>query len=356
MILICLAALLPHGVFGQFGGAGGGYNPPAPVCPMFKCASGEKAVGKDDHKIWSYGCKDSGMNILNTASFDPNNPYAGATNQKSVDKCCVERDICKQTCGMTSKACHDSFQTCSGKVCKGDQNCNLQAMLSEMMSDPYDADEAKDEKYDPDKSKCKSYNKGQSASCKCVPKDEFKSATEKTLKSFYGKYNKEKLNSDGEIKDVDEVWKKWKGKEAEMFVALGTKYKAKAVEIKEKPKPPPYKPPPKDDSFSDTANSDDYASDYNAEAEATPEPPPAAARAADPEDEVFVTTLKELKQQKQKAAQDEDYDAADEAKEKSVALKQAEAKRLNAKKKTAIADEDFVEAKRIKALIAKHEL
>merc|ERR1711920_1202247 len=94
------------------------------------------------------------------------------------------------------------------------------------------------------------YNRGQNASCQCVPKDDFKTATETTLKSFYGKYNKEKLNKKGEIKDVDEVWKKWKGKEPDMFLALGTKYKAKAVQIKEKPKPPPYKPPEKD-SFSD---------------------------------------------------------------------------------------------------------
>merc|ERR1719215_2392092 len=146
---------------------------------------------------------------------------------------------------MTSKACHDNFQKCSAKICKGDQNCNLQAMLSEMMSDPYDADDNKDEKYDPDKTKCKSYNRAQDNSCKCVPEADFKSATESTLKSFYSKYNKEKLNSDGEIKDVDEVWKKWKGKEPDMFLALGTKYKGKAVQIKEKPKPPPYKPPEK---------------------------------------------------------------------------------------------------------------
>ena len=29
----------------------------------------------------------------------------------------------------------------------------------------------------------------------------------------------------GEIKEVEEVWKKWKGKEASMFMALASKYK-----------------------------------------------------------------------------------------------------------------------------------
>lgn len=36
------------------------------------------------------------------------------------------------------------------------------------------------------------------------------------------------IRSPGEIKDVEEVWKKWKGKEASMFLALATKYKDKA--------------------------------------------------------------------------------------------------------------------------------
>lgn len=29
----------------------------------------------------------------------------------------------------------------------------------------------------------------------------------------------------GEIKEVEEVWKKWQGKEASMFMALASKYK-----------------------------------------------------------------------------------------------------------------------------------
>ena len=47
----------------------------------------------------------------------------------------------------------------------------------------------------------------------------------KRLKSFYQKFNPEKLDEKGEIKDVEEVWKKWKGKEPSMFMALATKYK-----------------------------------------------------------------------------------------------------------------------------------
>merc|ERR1719482_1867960 len=142
------------------------------------------------------------MNILSAASLDPNDPLGGLRQGKNVDKCCVERDICKQTCGMTSKACHDAFQKCSQKICKGDQNCQLQAMMSDIMSFDPDEDRGKDYKYDPEESKCRGYKKGQAESCTCVEEDSFRSAAEDKLKSFYSKYNPEKLDDSGAIKDA----------------------------------------------------------------------------------------------------------------------------------------------------------
>merc|ERR1719210_1331003 len=118
------------------------------------------------------------------------------------------------------------------------------------MNEPYDAEEEKNKKYDPEEAKCKAYNKGQSDACECVAKTDFKSAVESKLKSFYGKFNPEKLDKKGEIKDVKDVWKKWKGKESDMFMALATKYKEKAVEMRVRPKPPPYKPPSTEDTES----------------------------------------------------------------------------------------------------------
>merc|ERR1719436_717138 len=118
------------------------------------------------------------------ASFDPNNPMAGmGAGQKNLNKCSVDRDICKQTCGMTSQMCHDNFQKCSKKICKGDKNCELQAMMSDILAEPYDdEDKDKDDKRDPLKANCKGYVKGQKDSCGCVPKKEFKGTIEGNLK------------------------------------------------------------------------------------------------------------------------------------------------------------------------------
>jgi len=326
----------------QFGGGGfGGYTPPAPICPAFKCPKGEKPVGKPITEVVSYGCKDSGMNIMNMANFDPSNPMAGMNQQggKNLNKCCIERDICKQTCGMTSKDCFDAFQKCQTKICKGDQNCNLQAMISEIGGDPFDnlSDEPldKDKKYDPDAAKCRGYGNAQAAVCQCVPDDEVTPAVEKNLKVFYEKYNPEKLDKVGEIKDIDEVWKKWKGKVPSLFTALLTKYKDKVVQIKEKPKPPPYKPPKDSNEESTDSESTD----------------------SEPEEiDAFETEMKELLKQKENAKKDEDFDLAAELKEKADSLKAKELERLKAEKAKALEDENYMEAKKLKSRIAKLEL
>jgi len=334
---------------GQFGG--GGYDPPAPNCPAFSCSAGQVAAPKIDNQIWSYGCKESGMNVMNMASLDPNNPYANA-GQKNLNKCCVEKDICKQTCGMTSKACHDVFQKCQKKMCKGDQNCALQAMMAEITAEPYDPeDEDKVRTYNPEDAKCKAYNKGQNASCECVPKDDYKAAAENKLKDFYGKFNPEKLDDMGDIKDVAEVWKKWSGKEPDMFMALATKYKEKAVEIREKPKPKQgtYRSEPKTMEASSEGDADSFSFDRDAASEE----PAAPAEPEDPEEITFKEKRVAMETKKRKAKEEEDYGVAGEVKEELQALVKAEQERLTAKKKQAIADEDFQAAKKLKQRIER---
>eukprot|EP00440_Ansanella_granifera_P053748 gb/GFBE01058265.1/.p1 GENE.gb/GFBE01058265.1/~~gb/GFBE01058265.1/.p1 ORF type:complete len:440 (+),score=122.49 gb/GFBE01058265.1/:1-1320(+) len=355
-LLAASAALCLTSADAQFGGGGGfgGFGgAPAPICPAFRCPKGETAVGKPETQIVSFGCKDSGMNIMSMGrDFDPNNPYASMNQAgKNLNKCCIERDICKQTCGMSSTDCHDTFQKCQTKVCKGDQNCQLQAMIADIASDPFENPDDKSSYTDPAKSKCNSYDNGQKAACQCVAKDEVKTANEKKLKEFYSKFNPEKLDANGDIKDVDEVWKKWKGKEPAMFMALAHKYKEKAVTIKPKPKPS-YPPPPRPkDDEADAEAETDAASDAEATpAESVPEP------AADAEGEAFEKELQELLAKKEAAKKEEDFDLADEMKLKAADLKAKEVKRLKAAKAKALDDEDYIQAKTIKSRIEKLEL
>lgn len=361
---VALALLPAAQVHGYFGG-GGGYDMPAPNCPAFSCPKGQKATPKVDYQVWSYGCQDTGMNMFNAGSLDPNNPLGGMGKPKSINKCCVEKDVCKQTCGMTSKACHDMFSKCTKKICKGDQNCEFQAVMADIMGEPVDDTPAVDAapKYDPEERKCRAYIKGQNESCSCVVKDEFKPTVETKLKAFYTKFNPEKLDKKGEIKDVKDVWKKWSGKEADMFLALTTKYREKAVQMKDKPKPPPYTPPPASDAgkgFESSAGAG-FGSDTPAEEEQEPDdvPEPPAPEQAQPADlgvEEFKTKRAELEKNKRVAADAEDYDAADAAKEEIQALVTGEIDRLTQRKKDAIAEEDYLAAKAYKQRAEKLEL
>merc|ERR1712226_1489797 len=118
----------------------------------------------------------------------------------NVDKCCVERDICKQTCGTTSKQCHDDFWACSKKICKGDQNCELSAMMSGFTNDVDGEEDKKDpkEEYNYEKEKqrkdCRSCEKSQEEACRCVPSENWKTETEANLVEFYKIHNPEKID------------------------------------------------------------------------------------------------------------------------------------------------------------------
>jgi len=270
-------------------------------------------------------------------------------NQKNFDKCCLEHDACLQTCGMSSEACHDVYQKCSEKVCKSDKNCNFQSHMAQMMNSPYTMDytTAKSEDGEDDKNKrdCYAYDRLQQESCECVPEGEFDATFEKRLKTFYKLYNKEKLDSNGEIKDLEQVKTKWGGKEPEMFLELTKKYKTKAIDKRTKPKPPPYTPPPSDSPLPEEY---DVRDGTQSQPDTEAEPP-----AEEPEDSSgFQAQLKILEDKKAKAVEDEDFDKAgilvDEIKE----IKKSEVERLRKEKTQAIADEDYLKAKTLKKRIA----
>lgn len=319
------------------------FSQPPPICPAFTCKAKQKAVAKADAMVWAYGCKDSGMNFLNMASFDANDPLGGMKGQKNVDKCCVEKEICMRTCGMPSKTCYEKFQKCSKQICRGDSNCEMMAQFSDILSVPYDTDREK--KLSEHERRCLPYTEAQQEFCECVPKDEWQGAVEGRLKSFYKSFNPEKLTADGEIKEIGSIWKQWKGKEPEMFMTLTTKYKDKAVQIRQKPKPKPYTDP----DTRGAASSDTEKGD-------APEPRGAGVELGDEDDGGFAAKLRDLEERKARAKDAEDYDLAQELKDEAVSLKREEVQRLTSEKDAAIAAEDYLQAKKLKAQISKLEL
>eukprot|EP00746_Dinoflagellata_sp_MGD_P162015 gnl/MRDRNA2_/MRDRNA2_89387_c0_seq1.p1 gnl/MRDRNA2_/MRDRNA2_89387_c0~~gnl/MRDRNA2_/MRDRNA2_89387_c0_seq1.p1 ORF type:complete len:354 (+),score=110.90 gnl/MRDRNA2_/MRDRNA2_89387_c0_seq1:67-1128(+) len=327
------------------------YTPPTPKCKKFTCPAGQKALRKKGYKAWTYGCADAGANVFSMANFDPNDPLGGLNKgKKNFDKCCLEHDACQQTCGMSSDECHNSFQKCATKICKNDQNCMFQAQLGQMMSGPTWGDDSDVAKFDKDSDPaCKGYNRWQSDSCECVDNDKVEETNDKRLKTFYKLYNPEKLDDSGEIKDLAEVKKKWKGKEPSMFLALTMKYKDKAIERRQKPKPKPYEPK---DPVGDTASSSAESTDAGADADASD----SESTTEDEADDAAEKKIESLKADKAAAVESEDFEKAQQIKDEIDSLKKEEVGRLKKAKEDAVAEEDFAKAKKLKARIEKLEL
>mmetsp|Transcript_30248 Transcript_30248/g.96649 ORF Transcript_30248/g.96649 Transcript_30248/m.96649 type:complete len:245 (+) Transcript_30248:79-813(+) len=229
--LLCLAAwaLAVTAQVGGLDGLGEGvsWTPPPADCTPFTCPAGQKPVAREGAKVWAYGCKD-------TAAFNPNDPSRSLKSQKSVDKCCVEKEICLRTCRMPLAECHDLFQRCSQRICEADQRCWMMAQVADFSIAPVDDEQSAASAVEG--RKCSAYIQAQKEVCECVPEDEWQDEMEARLKSFYQKYNPEKLDKGGEVKDK-KIWESWEGKEPKLFFELTKKYKRKAVEIRVKPKP-----------------------------------------------------------------------------------------------------------------------
>ncbi|CAE7719248.1 unnamed protein product [Symbiodinium sp. CCMP2456] len=89
---------------------------------------------------------------------------------------------------------------------------------------------------------CKAYRDALRLLCDCVPVKEAKEGTEARLTAFYAEYRPERLDEEGKVKDIKElferlesalggfsavkVWKKWQNREPELFFELAKKYSA----------------------------------------------------------------------------------------------------------------------------------
>eukprot|EP00435_Cladocopium_sp_Y103_P040563 s467_g11.t1 len=171
----------------------------APVCPKDK-----RPVRKlNGPKIWAFGCDVPEGN-------------------RTLHRCCVDKEICMRTCGMPWKKCGRLFEKCAEKVCDMDEDCIAVAEEADVIITGGTSHFAV----------CKAYRDAQQQLCDCLgPEAAQLAAVETRLTEFYAAYVPQRL-VDGKVKDIEEVWKKWQSREAELFYELARKYRAEAVEMR----------------------------------------------------------------------------------------------------------------------------
>lgn len=294
-------------------------NTGVPSCKDFKCSAGQREAPKESFTPRSYGCLEI----------------------PRLDKCCVERDVCMQTCGMRSKSCFKNFADCSARVCGSDTTCVSNAKVLGEATGGRD-----------DKELCTTYIQSQQGACDCVSKYVWKGELNKRLVDFYKKHQPEKLDISGRLRDADRIWQKWEGNESSLFLALTMKYWDKAVDLREKPGqtarsgtrkgPSPSGSKPRQHSRSASPAPKKRPSRENKKKEHTP------FKSSATESE-FAKNVRVLESQMRAAAKQEDYITARELQVQVQELREKEILRLEYAKERAVKSEDFALAKQIKA-------
>lgn len=172
---------------------------------------------------WSYGCHG-----------EPLEPDAHAQwalrqdNKALLQTCCIDRDVCFQSCGIAAEKCASDFIECVQKDCPSQTLRPIESAYCYDEAVAFSVDDLEG------KADCKVFHEAQQDSCECVPLEDWERSIERSLVGFYKTHQPDKLDESGEIRNSSSIWEKWRGNEPQLFYALARKYRRKAVQIRKK--------------------------------------------------------------------------------------------------------------------------
>eukprot|EP00929_Paragymnodinium_shiwhaense_P092998 TRINITY_DN53029_c0_g1_i2.p1 TRINITY_DN53029_c0_g1~~TRINITY_DN53029_c0_g1_i2.p1 ORF type:complete len:359 (+),score=81.48 TRINITY_DN53029_c0_g1_i2:49-1077(+) len=304
-------------------------------CTKPLCGKDERAVRKlTAPKLWAYGCNDTDA-------------------QRMVNHCCVEKEICLRTCGMEWNKCSRSFETCVMDSCTFDDNCTAAAIEADVFITGGDNHMAV----------CKAYRESQKELCDCLPRQEAKDTANARLTAFYAAVKPDRLDENGNVKDVEKVWNKWQGREPELFLELTRKYRDEAVDLRPREGAELARWKAQEEKARQREEAE-AASRQRAEEELHRQLQRRQAEAANDDGIVDEWVAGEIARRQQEEAEARrraeeaellrrmaEQEAARQAAEAELSRRKNEVSRLRAEKDTAIGNEDFQRAKAIKAKI-----
>lgn len=127
-----------------------------------------------------------------------------------------------RTCGMVWSKCTTIYEKCTTKTCGDDLSCWALADSVDVLIQGGDSHFGV----------CKSHRDAQHELCNCVPTKLIKEGATDRLVSFYKAFVPEKLDEQGTLRDAESVWKKWKGREPELYFELTRKYLSQALDMR----------------------------------------------------------------------------------------------------------------------------
>lgn len=247
-----------------------------------------------------------------------------------------------RTCGLPWSKCTAMFESCAVKVCDDNTSCYVMSGAVDVLIQGGDSHFAV----------CKNYRDGLEELCDCVPLKAAKDGATARLTSFYSEFSPERLDQQGNIKDVEAVWKKWKGREPELYFELTKKYNTSALEVKDWPEAEVNRWKAKEEDDRKAAEEEEAVFQAAEEERAK-----AAQRFAEEQERVRQEAEEKHKRQQaereeaaeKRAAEEEAKKAKRKAEKEKREKLRKEVDRLREEKKKAIAAEDYMLAKTLKA-------
>lgn len=130
-----------------------------------------------------------------------------------------------RTCGMPWSKCSTMYENCVASICDLDADCHHMSVAVDALIQGGDTHFGV----------CKAYRDTLLELCDCVPSKSAKDSADSRLTSFYVSFSPDRLDEHGKIKNLEAVWKKWQGREAELYFELTRKYNTSALEIRQWP-------------------------------------------------------------------------------------------------------------------------
>jgi hypothetical protein len=171
-------------------------------CGGSGCAEGLLEVQNHEHTSFvAWGCE---LNEATVKQLD--------MEPRRFWSCCVEHDLCYQSCGIPKSTCETMWQKCARKRCKGKRWC---------------AEILKAFDYAYNKLECQQFDDRRKESCVCsAPGDTAHASRVKFLQAVYTKVGMAE-------KDPEDILKKWNDKEGLLTLRLVEKYQSTLVKILE---------------------------------------------------------------------------------------------------------------------------
>lgn len=206
-------------------------RPNMPDCKVFECKAGQRPIQKQESSFKAFALD---FCINDGTAYGADSPYAKRAHfTQPLAQCCLEKNVCFASCGISYNTCYKRFWKCAEQQCDMSTAdlpvqsespvekaaCIAIATFNDANHVWVDRNNVSNNLWTSEDRTCKRFLRVQKLACDCVDVADSATAWKSRVEGFLSTHVPEKLNKKGEIKDK-KLWPKWKGRRPEMMLEL----------------------------------------------------------------------------------------------------------------------------------------